>query len=166
MRNPAHERRAAEIIRAEFPDVSVSISSDVVRGDARVRALRHHLRKCLRAALDAPLPGQIEEALRAHGFRGPLRLMQSAGGLVSPEMARDFPIRLLESGPAGGGLATALFAEAAGLTDVISFDMGGTTAKACLIEDGRAEVAPMMEAARVHRFSRARACRSRRRWWT
>ncbi len=80
--------------------------------------------------------------------------MHSAGGLVSLETARDFPIRLLESGPAGGGLATALFGAAAGLEDVISFDMGGTTAKACMIEDGRAEVAPMMEAARVHRFTK------------
>ena len=80
--------------------------------------------------------------------------MHSAGGLLSPETARDFPIRMLESGPAGGGLATAFFGAAAGKADVISFDMGGTTAKACLIENGRAEIAPMMEAARVHRFKR------------
>jgi 5-oxoprolinase (ATP-hydrolysing) len=78
----------------------------------------------------------------------------SAGGLVSPAMARAFPIRLLESGPAGGGLATALFGALPGHSDVISFDMGGTTAKACMIEDGRAEIAPMMEAARVHRFKK------------
>ena len=80
--------------------------------------------------------------------------MHSAGGLVSPGAARAFPIRLLESGPAGGGLATALFGELAGKKDVISFDMGGTTAKACMIEDGRAEIAPMMEAGRVHRFKK------------
>ena len=80
--------------------------------------------------------------------------MHSAGGLLSPETARAFPIRMLESGPAGGGLATAFFGAAAGKADVISFDMGGTTAKACLIEDGRAEIAPMMEAARVHRFKK------------
>ena len=80
--------------------------------------------------------------------------MHSAGGLLSPETARDFPIRMLESGPAGGGLATAFFGAAAGHADVISFDMGGTTAKACLIENGRAEIAPMMEAARVHRFKK------------
>src|SRR5205823_3010878 len=68
--------------------------------------------------------------------------------------ARKFPIRLLESGPAGGGLATALFGKLAGENSVISFDMGGTTAKACLVEDGRIEVASMMEAARMHRFKR------------
>ena len=61
---------------------------------------------------------------------------------------------MLESGPAGGGLATAFFGAAVGKVDVISFDMGGTTAKACLIENGRAEIAPMMEAARVHRFKK------------
>jgi 5-oxoprolinase (ATP-hydrolysing)/N-methylhydantoinase A len=67
-------------------------------------------------------------------------------------MARAFPIRLLESGPAGGGLATALFGALAGKTDVIAFDMGGTTAKTCLVEDGRIEVAPLLEAGRVSRF--------------
>ena len=80
--------------------------------------------------------------------------MHSGGGLVSPETAATVPIRLLESGPAGGGLATALFGRLAGKPDVISFDMGGTTAKACLVEHGRTEIAPMMEAARVHRFTR------------
>ena len=98
--------------------------------------------------------GDFERELAARGFRGALRLMHSAGGLVSPAAARTFPIRLLESGPAGGGLATALFGKLAGQDSVISFDMGGTTAKACLIEDGRIEIAPMMEAARVHRFKR------------
>ncbi len=97
---------------------------------------------------------RLERELRARGFRGALRLMHSAGGLVSPAAARAFPIRLLESGPAGGGLATALFGLRAGHRDVISFDMGGTTAKACLIEDGRAEIAAMMEAGRVHRFKK------------
>src|SRR5262245_55891801 len=69
-------------------------------------------------------------------------------------MAREFPVRLLESGPAGGGLATAFFGAGADHRNVISFDMGGTTAKACLVQGGRPDVAPMMEAARVHRFKR------------
>src|SRR2546427_302630 len=80
--------------------------------------------------------------------------MQSSGGTASPHMAREFPVRLLESGPAGGGLATAFFGDQAGHRDVISFDMGGTTAKACLIQAGKPDVAPMMEAARVHRFKK------------
>jgi 5-oxoprolinase (ATP-hydrolysing)/N-methylhydantoinase A len=80
--------------------------------------------------------------------------MHSAGGLQSAVTARDFPIRMLESGPAGGAIAAAFFGALAGRSDVISFDMGGTTAKTCLIEAGRAEIAPMMEVARAHRFKR------------
>src|ERR1019366_9231551 len=83
---------------------------------------------------------KLERELWQRGFRGALYLMHSAGGLVSPETARAFPIRLLESGPAGGGLATAYFGMMAGKAEVISFDMGGTTAKDCLIEDGRAAI--------------------------
>ncbi len=153
-RNPAHERHAAAIVRAAFPDIAVSISSDVV---AELWEYQRCNTTCANAYVQ-PLMGRyiakLERELHARGFRGELRFMHSAGGLLSPETARDFPIRMLESGPAGGGLATAFFGAAAGKPDVISFDMGGTTAKACLIENGRAEIAPMMEAARVHRFKK------------
>src|SRR5262249_13890541 len=100
------------------------------------------------------LVARLEDALGERGFRGRFELMQSSGGTASPRMAREFPVRLLESGPAGGGLATAFFGAQANHRDVISFDMGGTTAKACLIQSGRPDVAPMMEAARVHRFKK------------
>ncbi len=137
-----------------FPDIAVSISSDVV---AELWEYQRCNTTCANAYVQ-PLMGRyiakLERELHARGFRGELRFMHSAGGLLSPETARDFPIRMLESGPAGGGLATAFFGAAAGKPDVISFDMGGTTAKACLIENGRAEIAPMMEAARVHRFKK------------
>ena len=152
--NPANEKRAAEILRTAHPEIAVSISSDVV---AEIGEYQRIVTTCANAFVQ-PLMHRyltkLEQSLRSDGFAGPLRLMHSAGGLVSLETARDFPIRLLESGPAGGGLATALFGAKAGLSDVISFDMGGTTAKACMIEGGRAEVAPMMEAARVHRFTK------------
>ncbi len=152
--NPAHERAVAALIRQEFPQVEVSLSSDVV---AEMGEYARTVTTCANAyvqPLMAGYLGRLQSALRACGFLGELRLMHSAGGLVSVETARAFPIRLLESGPAGGGLATALFGSLAGKPDVISFDMGGTTAKACLIENGRAEIAPMMEAARVNRFTR------------
>jgi 5-oxoprolinase (ATP-hydrolysing)/N-methylhydantoinase A len=153
-RNSAHEREAAAIVRAAFPDVAVSISSDVV---AELWEYQRCNTTCANAYVQ-PLMGRyiakLERELHARGFRGELRFMHSAGGLLSAETARAFPIRMLESGPAGGGLATAFFGAAAGKADVISFDMGGTTAKACLIEGGRAEIAPMMEAARVHRFKK------------
>jgi 5-oxoprolinase (ATP-hydrolysing)/N-methylhydantoinase A len=153
-RNPAHEREAAALVRAAFPYLAVSISSDVV---AELWEYQRCNTTCANAYVQ-PLMGRyiarLERELHARGFRGALHFMHSAGGLLSPETARDFPIRMLESGPAGGGLATAFFGAAAGKADVISFDMGGTTAKACLIENGRAEIAPMMEAARVHRFKK------------
>lgn len=153
-RNPAHERQAAAAIRAACPDLAVSISSDVV---AELWEYQRCNTTCANAYVQPLMSryiARLERELRARGFRGELRFMHSAGGLLSTETARDFPIRMLESGPAGGGLATAFFGAAAGKPDVISFDMGGTTAKACLIEDGRAEIAPMMEAARVHRFKK------------
>lgn len=152
--NPSHEQAVAALIQQHFPDLAVSISSDVV---AEMGEYPRTVTTCANAYVQPLMAGylqRLENALQALGFAGALRLMHSAGGLVSVEAARAFPIRLLESGPAGGGLATALFGQLAGKTDVISFDMGGTTAKACLIENGRSEIAPMMEAARVHRFTR------------
>ncbi|MFN8927721.1 MAG: hydantoinase B/oxoprolinase family protein [Rhodospirillales bacterium] len=153
-RNPAHERRVGAIARAEFPQLSVSLSSDVV---AELWEYQRCVTTCANAYVQPLMDrylGRLERELAARGFRGALRLMHSAGGLIAPDAARAFPIRLLESGPAGGGLATALFGRLAGKDDVIAFDMGGTTAKSCLIEDGRAEIAPMMEAGRVHRFKK------------
>ena len=153
-RNPAHERAAGEAIRAQHRDIAVSLSSDVV---AELWEYQRLVTTCANAFVQ-PLMDRylrrLERELWQRGFRGALHLMHSAGGLMSPEAARAFPIRLLESGPAGGGLATAFFGKIAGKTDVISFDMGGTTAKACLIEDGRCAVAAEMETARVHRFKK------------
>ena len=153
-RNGAHERQAAEAIRALYPELSISLSCEVV---AELWEYQRLVTTCANAFVQ-PLMEQylrrLERELWQRGFRGALYLMHSAGGLVSPETARAFPIRLLESGPAGGGLATAFFGKMAGKEDVISFDMGGTTAKACLIEDGRATIAAEMEAARVHRFKK------------
>lgn len=153
-RNPAHERAAGDVLRAAFPGISVSLSSEVV---PEIREYERCVTTCANAFVQPLMDSYLGRLLReldALGFRGTLRLMQSDGGLCAAEVARAFPIRLLESGPAGGALATVLFARTAGLPDALAFDMGGTTAKACLIENGRAEVAPMMEAARVHRFKR------------
>ncbi|MGH3090133.1 MAG: hydantoinase/oxoprolinase family protein, partial [Rubrobacteraceae bacterium] len=80
--------------------------------------------------------------------------MQSSGGLAAPETVRKYPIRLLESGPAGGALVASFLGEATGESDVLSFDMGGTTAKACLVQNGRPDLSAEMEAARVHRFKK------------
>ena len=153
-RNPAHEREAGQILREAHPQLAVSLSSDVVPemgeyGRFVTTAANAYVQPLMGRYLE-----RLERELANRGFRGALRLMHSAGGLVPPEAARRFPIRLLESGPAGGGLATAFFGRLAGHEDVISFDMGGTTAKSCMIEGGRAEIAPMLEAGRVNRFAK------------
>jgi 5-oxoprolinase (ATP-hydrolysing) len=153
-RNPTHELEIARIAREEFPSLVVCISSDVV---AEISEYERCVTTCANAYVQPLMNAylcKLEDCLRADGFRGSVYLMHSAGGLVSLDAARAFPIRLLESGPAGGALATALFGKLAGKDDVIAFDMGGTTAKACLIEGGRVEIAPMLEAARVNRFAR------------
>ena len=153
-RNSAHEKLAARIVREEAPGVAVSISSEVV---AELWEYQRAVTTCANAYVQPRVDryvAHLETELANLGFGGDLRLMHSAGGTLSPAAARAYPIRLLESGPAGGALATAIFGRRADQSSVISFDMGGTTAKACLIEDGRAEVAPMVEAARTHRFKK------------
>jgi 5-oxoprolinase (ATP-hydrolysing) len=152
--NAAHEQAVRALIEQEFLNLFVSLSSDVV---AELREYPRAVTTCANAYVQPLMDRYLENferELAARGFSGSLRLMHSAGGLVSPAAARKFPIRLLESGPAGGGLATALFGKLASQESVISFDMGGTTAKACLVEDGQIEVASQMEAAREHRFKR------------
>ena len=152
--NPAHEQAVAKLARAEFPGLAVSLSSGVV---GEIREYERAVTTCANAYVQPLVDSylkRLEAELGRRGFTGRLMLMQSSGALASPAMARAYPIRLLESGPAGGGLATALFGKQAGLKDMLSFDMGGTTAKACMIVDGRADIAAMMEAARVHRFKK------------
>ena len=153
-RNPSHERAVAELAAREFPEISVSLSAEVVPELREYERITTTVANAFVQPLMDRYIAQLETELRKRGFAGRFYLMQSAGGLAAPEMARRFPIRLLESGPAGGGLASALFGKSAGQDNVISFDMGGTTAKACLVQEGRVDVAPMMEAARVHRFKR------------
>lgn len=150
--NPDHERRSRDLIRKAFPEISVSISSEVV---AEISEYQRFVTTCANAYVQPLMDRYLrrfESELERLGFRGDFRLMHSAGGLVSLEAARAFPIRLLESGPAGGALATAWFGKNAGKDDLIAFDMGGTTAKACLIEDGRAHIASFLEAGREQRF--------------
>ncbi len=153
-RNPAHERAASAAIRALYPELTMSLSSDVV---AELWEYQRIATTCANAFVRPLMDryvARLERELRRRGFRGSLYLMHSAGGLIAPNTACALPIRLLESGPAGGALATAYFGSLAGKPDVISFDMGGTTAKACLILKGRPAVASEMEVARVHRFKK------------
>ncbi len=153
-KNPVHERAVRDLVRAEFPDLTVSVSSDVHP------QINEYERSSTTAAnayvqpLMSAYVRRLERVLRERGFRGRFHLIQSSGGLTAPETAVRLPVRFLESGPAGGAQASALVGRAIGHADLLSFDMGGTTAKASLIQDGAPDIAPMLEAARVRRFKR------------
>lgn len=151
-RNPAHEQLAKTLLGREFPQLSVSISSEI---SPEIREYeRTSTTVCnayVRPLVDRYLRG-MEEALAADGFRGRFLLMLSSGTLAAPDVARRFPVRLLESGPAAGALLSGHIGSLIGQPDLVGFDMGGTTAKICLVRDGRPKVTPTIEVARVHRF--------------
>jgi 5-oxoprolinase (ATP-hydrolysing) len=152
--NAAHEQAAGALLRREFPHLAVSLSSDV---DPEIREYERTCTTVCNAYVQPLVDrylARMETALAAEGFAGRFYLMHSSGGTIAPGAARRLPIRLLESGPAGGALVAAWFGERLGRRDLVAFDMGGTTAKTCLIRGGRAEIAPSIEAARVHRFKR------------
>lgn len=151
-KNPVHEQAVQRLIETEFPQLTVSSSSEVSP------EIREFERTCTTVcnAYVQPLVdryvGQIDEALRDRGFAGQFLLMLSSGTLGTPEVARRFPVRLLESGPAAGALIAGYIGSATGRSELVAFDMGGTTAKICLVREGRPKVSPQIEVARVHRF--------------
>jgi N-methylhydantoinase A len=152
-RHPEHERRAAAILAGELPHVPVSASSDVVPELSEyVRASTTVANAYVRPLMDRYL-GTLQGRLAAAGLRAPLHLMLSTGGLAGVETGRRFPVRLAESGPVAGAIGAAFLGQAAGERDVLAFDMGGTTAKACLVEAGQPLLAREHEVARVHRFA-------------
>ena len=152
-RNPAHERQAAAVVREEAPALALSLSSEVC---PEIREYERTSTTVCNAYVQ-PLVDRylrhLEAALAAEGFRGRLLMMLSTGTLATVETARRFPVRLLESGPAAGALAVGHIGSRAGRGDLVGLDMGGTTAKVCLVRDGRPHVTTQVEVARVHRFT-------------
>jgi N-methylhydantoinase A len=152
--NPAHEVRAREILAAAFPDVPISISADVSPEMREWERFSTTVANAYVQPLMARYLGRLEAGVRAAGLTAPLFLMLSGGGLTTVETARRLPIRLVESGPAGGAIFSAHVARLCGLERVLSFDMGGTTAKVCLIDDYRPQTSRTFEVARVGRFKK------------
>ena len=153
-RNPDHERRVAEILAEEVPEIVVSLSSEVspeIREYERTSTTIANV--YVRPLVERYLQ-KLEQRLRNLGFEGSFYVMLSNGGTASVETACRFPVRLLESGPAAGSLAAAFYGEAAGFSDVLSFDMGGTTAKACLVDNGEPLTSTDFEVARIYRFKK------------
>src|SRR3984893_9274978 len=152
--NPEHERRVGAAIARRLPDVPVTLSSDV---SPEMREYERFSTACANAYLQ-PLMGnyigKLERELTRAGFRCPMLLMTSGGGITAAETAIRFPVRLVESGPAGGAIFAACIARQHGLDQVVSFDMGGTTAKICFIDKAQPQTARLFEVARIYRFAK------------
>jgi N-methylhydantoinase A len=153
-RNPRHERRVREILAEEAPEITVSLSSEVAPEIREYERTSTTIANVYVRPLVERYLQVLEERLRGLGFEGSLYIMLSNGGTASVETACEFPIRLLESGPAAGALAAAFYGRETGFSEVLSFDMGGTTAKASLIEDGEPLTSSEFEVARVYRFKK------------
>lgn len=151
-KNPEHERALEAQIQARFPDLVLTLSSEVAP------IINEYERTSTTVADGYIKPAvsrylhSLERDLDAAGYPGRLLVMHSAGGVMDGDMAAQHPVRMLESGPAAGALAASFYSDVLGLPDLISLDMGGTTAKTCVIEGGYPTVANTIEVARVHRF--------------
>jgi N-methylhydantoinase A len=152
--NPAHEERIAAMIAKRLPHLPVTLSSEV---SPEMREYERFSTACANAYIQ-PLMGRylenLERDLHQGGFACPLFLMLSGGGLTTIATAIRFPVRLVESGPAGGAIFASHIARQCGLDQVLSFDMGGTTAKICLIDAAKPQTSRVFEVARIYRFKK------------
>ena len=150
--NPAHELRVREILADAMPELSISVSSEVC---PEIREYERTSTTVANAYVQ-PLMGRylkrLEAMLKEGGYQGPVYLMTSGGGLTTIDVAARLPIRLVESGPAGGAILAAHIAGLTGEDRLLSFDMGGTTAKICLIEKGQPQMSRSFEVDRAARF--------------
>lgn len=153
-KNPIHEQAIHALIREIAPDLPVSLSSEVLPEINEYERVSTTVVNAYSKPIAARYLSRLEERMNSAGISGELLLMQSSGGINSSATAREFPVRIIESGPAAGALGAAHYARLAGLAHVLSFDMGGTTAKMCLVQDGRISRTTDFEVAHVHRFKR------------
>ena len=152
--NPAHERMIREVLAERLPDVAVSISSEVSPQMREYERFNTVVANAYIKPLMASYLGRLESRLHDEGVDCRIFLMHSGGGIISIQNAADFPVRLVESGPAGGAVFAAHIAARYGLDKVLSFDMGGTTAKICLIKDQTPKTSRVFEVARTYRFKK------------
>ena len=152
--NPEHERRAGAILAAALPGVSITLSAEVC---PEIREYDRMSTACANAYVQPMMAGylkRLEQGLQNSGVVSPLLLMMSSGGITTVDTAIRLPIRLVESGPAGGAILARDIARENDLTKVLSVDMGGTTAKITLIDDFQPYIARSFEVARMYRFQK------------
>ena len=150
--NPANEQAIAAYLRQALPDIFISLSSEIA---PQVREYPRASTTAINAytmPVSQPYLQALRRRLADEGYANEPLIMLSSGGIIGAEIAGRHPVRMIESGPAAGALAASFFAEQLSLDRLMSFDMGGTTAKACLIEDGRPLVTGLFEADRKYRF--------------
>lgn len=139
--NPAHEERLGELLRAALPGAFVTLSHEILREFREYERTSTTVLNAYVGPLVSRYLGDLERPLRRQGFRGTLFLMQSNGGVMTAHRAKVAPVGMMESGPAGGIIGAAQLGKLLGYEHVIAFDMGGTTAKTCLVERGLPKVA-------------------------
>ncbi len=152
--DPAHEVRARDILADTLPGIPISLSHEV---SPEMREYERTSTTVANACLQPIISDyllRLQHSLRDGGLRGPMLIILSSGSLTTVETASRFPIRLLESGPAGGAIFACDIARRLGLSHVLSFDVGGTTAKFCMIDGGEARQALDFEVARTYRFKK------------
>lgn len=152
--NDTHERMIREVLEERLPGVMVSISSEVSPQMREYERFNTVVANAYIKPLMKSYLGRLEGRLQEEGVSCNIFLMHSGGGIISIESAAEFPVRLVESGPAGGAVFAANIAARYGLDKVLSFDMGGTTAKICLIKNQTPKTSRVFEVARTYRFKK------------
>ncbi|TCL01504.1 N-methylhydantoinase A [Shimia isoporae] len=152
--NDAHERLVADVLKELMPEALVSLSSEVSPQMREYERFNTTIANAYIKPLMASYLGRLKDRLADEGADCPVFLMHSGGGIMSLESAAEFPVRLVESGPAGGAIFAADIAARHGVEKVLSFDMGGTTAKICLIKNQTPKTARVFEVARTYRFKK------------
>ena len=153
-RNPAHEVAVRDAIAKIAPAMSVSLSSDVVPEIREYERTSTTVANVYAKPLCERYLGSLQSELKDFGVQSDLYIMLSNGGIATCDTAGEFPVRIIESGPAAGALAAVFYGKLTDTPDIISFDMGGTTAKTCIITDNLPTYTTDFEIARVHRFKK------------
>jgi N-methylhydantoinase A len=152
--DPRHEAKVVAFVARQFPQLAISSSAEVF---PFIREYARWTTTCINAYVQPVVDRYLErfeQGLRSVGFQGRIYIMSSSGGTLTPELARRFPVRLLESGPAAGALMSARHGRLIGSDHLLSFDMGGTTAKGCIVRDGAPLKRYELEVAREHEFKK------------
>ena len=152
--NPEHERRIKRMIAETLPGVSISISYEVLPQIREYERTSTTVANAYVKPLTESYLRSLRQRLADRGFRGRLFIMLSSGGVTSADIAAAYPVRIIESGPCAAVIAGQYFSKLFDLPDMFCFDMGGTTAKSCLIQNGTADVVPSFEVGRVQRFQK------------